>query len=145
MRFFWTAAVLLIISSSSTLAAPSNPDTEPMAQLRQYIEVLTSDSLEGREVGTIGEWRAAQFIVNQFQSAGLKPAGSDGYLQPFEFTKRIDFGPKCQLTVNGRVLQLNTEFVPLQFSGSTRFEFTEIVPVEFGIVTEDWSFNVFVG
>ena len=145
MRFFWTAAVLLIISSSSTLAAPSNPDTEPMAQLRQYIEVLTSDSLEGREVGTIGEWRAAQFIVNQFQSAGLKPAGSDGYLQPFEFTKRIDFGPKCQLTVNGRVLQLNTEFVPLQFSGSTRFEFTEIVPVEFGIVTEDTSYNDYAG
>jgi hypothetical protein len=141
MRTVSILGIVILAINFSSLAAPSETATRPAADLRQYIDVLTSDSLEGREVGTIGEWRAAQFIANEFKSAGLKPAGSDGYLQPFEFTKRIEFGSKCRLTINGTPLELNIDFVPLQFSGSLQFEFNEIVPVGYGICTHDNTYN----
>lgn len=47
------------------------------------IQVLASDSLMGREVGTEGEKMAAEYIVSQFKNAGITPKGTDGYLQDF--------------------------------------------------------------
>jgi hypothetical protein len=41
--------------------------------------------MEGRETGSPGYARAAQYVVEQFRAAGLEPAGSDGYLQPIDF------------------------------------------------------------
>ena len=68
-----------------------------------HLAVLASDSLEGREVGEPGEWKAAQYIKSVFKAASLEPKGDDGtYLQAFEFTKRIEFGPENRLSMNAR-------------------------------------------
>lgn len=51
------------------------------------IGVLASDSLEGRGTGSIGEKKAADFIINQFKSIGLQPKGEQGtWFQTFSFT-----------------------------------------------------------
>lgn len=55
----------------------------PTAQISQDIEILASDSLGGREVGTEGEKMAADYIVSQFQKANLIPVGTDKYYQSF--------------------------------------------------------------
>ncbi len=41
--------------------------------------------MEGRETGSPGYRRAAEYVAEQFRSAGLEPAGSDGFLQPVDF------------------------------------------------------------
>lgn len=51
------------------------------------ISVLASDSLEGRGTGSIGEKKAADFIIDQFKSIGLQPKGEQGtWFQTFSFT-----------------------------------------------------------
>ena len=114
----------------------------------KHISVLADDSLEGRQVGEIGEWKAAQYIKGVFESAGLAPKGDDGtYFQAFEFIKRIDFSDKNRLAVNGQELELNEEFVPMRQSASTGFAFDHVVYVDYGIkVDEDnGSYNDYEG
>ena len=57
--------------------------------IHKHISILASDSLEGRETGEIGEWKAAKYIEATFKTVGLEPYGdNDTYLQPFEFIKK---------------------------------------------------------
>jgi Zn-dependent M28 family amino/carboxypeptidase len=56
-----------------------------------YVKVLASDDMEGRETGSPGLARAAAYIVQQAQKDGLQPAGSDGFYQPVKLrSKQID-------------------------------------------------------
>ncbi len=57
--------------------------------MRQHLQILASDSLEGRETGTRGQKMAAEYIKNHFKESGLLPAGPDNsYFQPFTLEKR---------------------------------------------------------
>lgn len=57
-----------------------------LESLRNDIYYLASDSLEGREAGTIGAQKAATYIAERFEDLGLKPMGEEGYFQYFEFS-----------------------------------------------------------
>ncbi len=47
-----------------------------------HVLVLADDQLEGRGTGSPGHRKAAEYVAREFERAGLKPAGTDGYLQP---------------------------------------------------------------
>jgi Zn-dependent M28 family amino/carboxypeptidase len=54
------------------------------AAVKALVEYLSSDSLKGRFTGTQEARIAAEFIANEFGSAGVNPiAGFDGYFMPF--------------------------------------------------------------
>jgi len=62
-----------------------------------HVQFLADDALEGRDTGSRGYARAADYMAEQFQAAGLKPAGSDGYRQPLHLSvARID-ETRCSL------------------------------------------------
>jgi hypothetical protein len=50
-----------------------------------HVSFLASDENQGRETGSPGYARAAEYVAQQFRDAGLEPAGVDGYLQPMDF------------------------------------------------------------
>lgn len=54
-----------------------------MSQIKKDVQLLASDSLQGREVGTEGEKMASAFIASRFESMSLTPAGTNGFYQPF--------------------------------------------------------------
>ena len=55
-----------------------------------HVEALANDGMEGRNTGSPGHKRAADYIAAQFKKAGLEPAGVGGYIQPVAFkTRRI--------------------------------------------------------
>lgn len=54
--------------------------------LEKDVTFLASDELEGREIGTDGEKKAAAYLVDRFKEIGLTPAGTDNYIQEFEVT-----------------------------------------------------------
>ncbi|MEZ4944818.1 MAG: M28 family peptidase [Cyclobacteriaceae bacterium] len=54
--------------------------------LKKDVTFLASDELEGREIGTDGEKKAAAYLVDRFKEIGLTPAGTDNYIQEFEVT-----------------------------------------------------------
>ena len=57
-----------------------------------YVEYLASDAMEGRNTGSEGHRKAAEYVAAQFQQAGLTPAGEgNSFIQPVEFlTKQLD-------------------------------------------------------
>ena len=67
-------------------------------KLSPHVTVLTSDSLEGREAGTIGEIRSANYLERCFQDIGLRPLvpsenGDSSFRQVMQLeTRRIESG-----------------------------------------------------
>ncbi|KAA3617771.1 MAG: M20/M25/M40 family metallo-hydrolase [Calditrichaeota bacterium] len=47
-------------------------------RMLEYVTYLASDELEGRAPGSAGSDKAADYIMTQFQKAGLKPGADDG-------------------------------------------------------------------
>jgi len=73
-----------------------------------HVQFLAGDRLEGRDTGSAGHKEAARYIAQEFERAGLRPKGVDGYSQPVRFRKlSIDEGASSlALEDNGRVVPL---------------------------------------
>ena len=52
-----------------------------------HVQFLADDKLEGRDVGTKGYEAAADYVVKQFERAGLAPGAGSSYSQPVQFIK----------------------------------------------------------
>ncbi len=87
-----------------------------------HIKYLASDDLEGRNTGSEGHRKAAAYIAGEFERAGLKPAGTSGYMQPMKFNvSQIDESQSSLALVrNGKAvpLKLGTDAV-LSLRGDT--------------------------
>jgi hypothetical protein len=53
-----------------------------------HIQFLADDKLQGRDVGSDGYREAVRYVAGKMETFGLKPAGTDGYLQPVKFETR---------------------------------------------------------
>src|SRR6476661_8163920 len=77
-----------IALAACSLFAAGSPDG---TRWWSYVEFLASDKLEGRNTGSEGHRKAAEFVAAQFERDGLKPAGTQGYIQPVKFvTKELE-------------------------------------------------------
>jgi len=47
-----------------------------------HVKALADNSMQGRLTGSDAYMRAAKYVVSQFDTAGLRPAGVNGYYQP---------------------------------------------------------------
>ena len=52
--------------------------------LKKHIQILASDSLEGRETGEQGQKKAAEYIANCFKKVGIPPYKCKTYFQKFK-------------------------------------------------------------
>ena len=70
-----------------------------------HVRFLADDALEGRDTGSAGYRKAAAYVAREFEKAGLKPSGTDGYLQPVKFRSRRIVEEKSSLALvrNGTV------------------------------------------
>lgn len=83
---------LSLLSSCKTDTAPAKVDTSIKSEIKQDVEILAADDMEGRETGTPGEMKAAQYIVKRMEAIGLSAKGdSTSYLQ--HYTKQIKTNP----------------------------------------------------
>jgi hypothetical protein len=64
-----------------------------------HVQVLADDKMEGRNTGSEGHRKAARFVSTEFERAGLKPAGTSGYIQPIEFGVRKLDEPASSLAI----------------------------------------------
>ncbi|MBT8245791.1 MAG: M28 family peptidase [Winogradskyella sp.] len=77
-------------------------------KIEQDVAFLASDKLEGRQTGTNGEKQASDYIVERFKTIGLKPMGTEGYIQSFSFKpktdphKEVEFTTNADSTITGR-------------------------------------------
>lgn len=71
--------ILLAICALFLLAA--DPPDQATKQWWAHVKILAADNMEGRDTGSEGYKRATRYVVEQFERAGLKPAGENGYYQ----------------------------------------------------------------
>jgi aminopeptidase YwaD len=96
--------------------AEEKANAELVARLTSHIQYLADDKLEGRRTGTKGEELAMQYIIGQYKEMGLEPKGSNGYIQEFDVNEGIQIDATTSLQVDGKALQVSTEYIPLAFS-----------------------------
>ena len=130
-----------LVHSVQTVA-DSESANKTKTSIRQHIEFLADDALEGRMTGSDGAKRAAEHIATQFEELHLKPVGDAAdYFQEFEFTagRRIiseenRFHLTRQMHGAEQELEFSVEqdFQPLSFSRNGVVE-GEVVFVGYGL------------
>ena len=110
------------------------------ADMTKHLNILASDEFEGRETGTPGNQKAADYIAEQFKNMGLPPVGeNESYFQNVIFTWTMwdDIG----MYVNDQKYRHKKDFVsfPEQNSNRTSFEANEIVFLGYGIDDPKYS------
>ena len=79
------AATALCLHFSQRVLA----ETPAAKQWWKDISVLADDNMEGRQTGSPGYGRAADYVVSRFRAEGLSPAGVNGFLQPVQFEQQV--------------------------------------------------------
>jgi Zn-dependent M28 family amino/carboxypeptidase len=86
MRRALTIAAATIVAATVVRAAD-----DTATRWWSHVEALANDGMEGRNTGSAGHKRAADYVSTQFQKSALEPAGVGGFIQPVKFnTRRID-------------------------------------------------------
>jgi Peptidase family M28/PDZ domain/PA domain len=120
-------------------------------RMRSDISYLASDELEGRDVGSEGNAKAAEFIAKRFAELGYETDKFDGGpFQQFAIPGRTALGPaeKNVLTFQGYdslpTLKLQEHYSPLALGNSGEFD-GEVVFVGFGITAPEHDYDDYAG
>src|SRR6476469_3629941 len=100
MRRVLTVTLLTMLTGSIGVRGD-----DTAARWWSHVEALANDGMEGRNTGSPGHKRAADYVAAQFKAARLEPAGANGgYIQPVAFkTRTIDEAhSSLALLANGR-------------------------------------------
>ncbi|QGW29821.1 M28 family peptidase [Phnomibacter ginsenosidimutans] len=106
----------LLAQSKKQRKAIAAANTQIENNLKTFVGVLASDSLEGRRTGTAGEAKAVAYIEQYYKQLGIPGANNGSYQQPFV----IDEGKMANaslLQLDDAVLKAGTEYFPLPWSG----------------------------
>ncbi|MCB0657223.1 MAG: M28 family peptidase [Saprospiraceae bacterium] len=144
-KFLVLIPALITIAGWSQPSAPVDAsidaaNTITVEDLRRRLTYFASDEMEGRELGTEANHRAARYLADQIQQMGIPPyAAEQGYFQsiPFYGTDWTDL----YLAINGQEF-LNLEdyysFIRLN-SPLARLQANDVVFLGYGI--EDPKYN----
>ncbi|MDQ6610676.1 MAG: M28 family peptidase [Bacteroidota bacterium] len=116
---FTRISLLVFIFTSCAIQKKVATESEPsVANLKNHVEYLSSDNLEGRRTGTAGEKMAAEYIATQFEKAGLQPKGTNGFYQKFDVAGGKEIGTATTLSINNTTLTPLQDFFPLIYSSN---------------------------
>ncbi|OGD18780.1 MAG: hypothetical protein A2W03_14880 [Candidatus Aminicenantes bacterium RBG_16_63_16] len=113
-----------------------------------YVKVLASDAMEGRESGEPGERMAADYIVSKFKEWGVEPAGANaGYFQDFTIEYH-DVARDAALEVyaggKARSFIYSEDWRQQRYSGSAAVT-ADIVFVGYGISAPEKQYDEYAG
>jgi hypothetical protein len=94
IRFLPPLVSILLGSTAVT----EGPDWQALGKRWwSHVQYLADDNMEGRDTGSAGHAKAAEYMAEQFRAAGLHPAGVNGYHQSVDLhVTRIDEA-RCSL------------------------------------------------
>ena len=82
--------------------------------LRTRLYGFADDSMQGRLIGAVGNYKGTAYIASVFRKLGLKPAGENGtYFQDMPFGPQGFARASSHLTVGGAALDAGTDWIPL--------------------------------
>lgn len=114
MKRFFTLIFILSIGLNLLAQAPPALSAIKEADLKKDIFELAGDAFRGRRAGTIDEMRAAVWVAQKAQEAGLKPAGEDGTYFQFYNIHRTRISNRGGFILNNQPLVLFKQVWPTQ-------------------------------
>ncbi len=107
MRFL--AAALLVVAATATAQPSTTAEQDAARRVRADVEFLSSDALEGRDMGARGYTIAADYVASEFRAIGLAPAGDNGgWFQQVPFRRASHAKPPVMtMTIGGKEVALN--------------------------------------
>jgi len=133
-----------VAPAASTTASAVRPEA---LRLSQDVRWLADDARDGRRAATSGEEQAARWIAQRFEALGLEPAGTDGFLQPFECPLPVRDGGGSSLEVRAldqRQVLTGEGLVPLFCSAGSETE-GRLVFAGYGIHDADLGRDDYAG
>ena len=120
--------------------------------LAQHIQALAHDSMMGRAPATPGEQMAVDYIIKQFEAAGLEPGMPDGgWVQKFPIlAQQTDRNTSLRVTRGGQPrhdFQFGTDLIvsPAQDQEFVSIQDAELLWVGYGIVAPEENWNDYRG
>ncbi|HEY8561115.1 MAG TPA: M28 family peptidase [Pyrinomonadaceae bacterium] len=99
-------------ATGATAARFGNTDGISAQQLRNYLEFIASDELEGRDTPSRGLDIAAMYIADHLRAWGVKPAGDKGsYFQRFPLRRHKIDASGTRLTLNNQNFVYGEDFL----------------------------------
>ena len=115
------AAVAAAFACGQTTSSAPSPAAATVpaitaADLQLRLNIIADDSMMGRETGSDGDYKTAEYIASEFKRLGLEPAGENGtYFQTVPFW-RVGVDPRSDLSVGDNRLHLRSDFLPAVFT-----------------------------
>lgn len=105
-------------------------------ELKKHLTYIASDELEGRDTGSEGQRKAAEYIANHFKNLGLLPIvpqkdGTKDYFQRFNLYKKG--WKESYVVVNGKKKIFFKDYYPNGLVNVPDEKTTELMYVGFGI------------
>jgi len=134
----WMRWFGLIIGLSTCWAAA---DAE---RYLRHVRQLAAPEMKGRGAGTAELEKAARYIAQEFQAAGLQPLNGKSYFQPFALTTGATLGDKNVFEVRSgdhqQVLRAAQDFLPLSFSARSTAS-GAVVFAGYGITAPEYNYD----
>jgi hypothetical protein len=88
--------------------------------LRTHLYQIADDSMQGREIGAPGDYKATAYIADVFRKLGLRPAGENGtYFQNLPYGAFTLDRSAARITVGKQTLTPGARWIPLSPNAST--------------------------
>ena len=88
-RSLAVAVFPMLVLGASASAAPDENLSPAAKQWWAEVSFIASDANEGRQTGSAGYMRAADYVISRMKAEGLKPAGDNGFLQQVVFEQQV--------------------------------------------------------
>jgi hypothetical protein len=137
-------ATICVLATATALLAGGDAVTETENRLLDEVKYLASDELQGRGVGTEGIDKAAEFIRDEFEKAGLDVTAVNGdAFQPLTMTVDVRLGAENELIFPGPdgasvELEYDRDVRTCSFGGSGHFD-ADIVFAGYAIDDEKYN------
>ncbi len=93
-----TRQFLFFLAAFTFFSCQNKPNDQ--SSIKNDVIFLADDALEGRQTGTEGEKKAAEYIADRMKEMGLSPKGTNGFYQEFSFLPKTDPHKEVEFTKN---------------------------------------------
>lgn len=160
-RRFLSFCFIIVLAIGALAQQPAPANAPSVERLREHVEYLASDKLEGRRTSSAGAKLAAEYIAREFSRYGLRRSiGHDTagmsileadsprrYLQQFPYVASLALGKDNLFYVNpGRAddiaqFRVEEDWIPLGFSSNGHVTGAEIVFAGYGISSAELKYD----
>jgi aminopeptidase YwaD len=115
------AFLLLFVSFIGQAQKQNKSDRQLIKNLKLHVQYLASDVLEGRRAGSLGEQKAVDYIVAQYETVGILPMGEQGYIQSFPINEGKQWSDQAFLKINTQPMQFGADFFTVSTGKQSQF------------------------